>query len=210
MNEQVLVVPRRIMEPFVDPATGMSSPYLHDKIKKVILAKREWMDRDAADDVNQCQDMVQIIPYVMVRHRGKYLYTHRKKKQKEARLHHRYSLGISGHIDRDAPGDPRGGTNLISGSLWREMREELKWSFDSDLDKEVFLGAIYDPGDEVSSLHFGLAYLVESETKYISSGEPDKMTVAWVSPDYIAKKAMKKLELWSQILASNCISINAR
>ena len=63
----------------------------------------------------------QIIPYVVFRHAGRYLLTHRLRASSERRLRKQYSLGVGGHIN---PGDLDAGDPILDG-LKREWQEEV-------------------------------------------------------------------------------------
>src|SRR5579864_4558629 len=101
VSEQVLCVKREDI--FPDGAWhGFVTEDL-ERPQKVIRDHHFFMPRADVEDDPSYQ---QIIPYVIFRHRDRYLLTHRLRASAERRLRKQYSLGIGGHIN---PEDLKGG-----------------------------------------------------------------------------------------------------
>src|SRR6267143_5115204 len=125
-SEQVLFVKREDI--FPDGAWhGFITDHL-DRYQSVIRAHHLFKPRAEVEDDPSFQ---QIIPYVVFRHRDRYLLTHRLRASSERRLRKQYSLGVGGHIN---PGDLEGGDPIQDG-LEREWEEGgiYKESFEARL-----------------------------------------------------------------------------
>ncbi len=130
----------------------------------------------------------QIIPYAVVTRADEVFLVERLAAGSEARLHHRLSLGIGGHISPEAHPNAR---DAIEGALVRELREELYLG--------AFIatpmGLIHQAGG-VSSVHTGVLYLVRT-TGEVRVRETEKLRGAFVSWDEVAS-VYARLERWSQ------------
>jgi predicted NUDIX family phosphoesterase len=134
----------------------------------------------------------QIIPYVVFRHRNRYLLTHRLRASSEKRLRKQYSLGIGGHIN---PGDLEAGDPILDG-LKREWQEEV--AYDGRFEARL-LGFLNEDSSPVSKVHLGVVFLVEGDTPDIKIRETDKLagellTLTDMRVYYLA------MESWSQIV----------
>lgn len=95
----------------------------------------------------------QIIPYAIVRYRGKVFLLKRTKGGGEARLHNRYTLGVGGHINPEDVGE-----NPVLYGLRRELLEEVGVSAFSARP----VGFIVMDDAPVSLVHAGIVFLVEA------------------------------------------------
>ena len=128
----------------------------------------------------------QVIPYVIVTH-GRDVFTLRRTpKQSEARLHHKVSIGIGGHINP--------GHDIIEG-LRKELDEEI--AIDDDYELE-FAGIINDASTDVGRVHLGIVYLLRASTKNVRVLETEKMTGEWMQRSALAAWR-ESMESWSQI-----------
>lgn len=130
----------------------------------------------------------QIIPYVVIRHAGTYFLLRRTTKQTEARLHHKLSLGLGGHINPDTP--------TIRGGLQKELDEEVNVSAPHEL---TFIGLINDDSTDVGRVHLGVVYLLDSRTADVSVRETEKMSGSWVDAAGLGA-ARDSMETWSQLV----------
>ncbi|HET7339363.1 MAG TPA: hypothetical protein VFK22_07425, partial [Candidatus Dormibacteraeota bacterium] len=146
-TEQVLVVRRDDI--FPDGAWhGFVTEDL-DRYQRLIREKHLFMPRaDVEDDPN----FQQIIPYVVFRHKDRYLLTHRLRASSEKRLRKQYSLGVGGHIN---PGDLQSGDPILDG-LKREWEEEVV--YDGPLNARL-IGLLNDESAPVSKVHLGVVFL---------------------------------------------------
>src|SRR5436190_18974290 len=96
MSEEVMVVETALLEPhfrgrrfdlILDDAPAML---------ELIASKHFFVPRPEAEVEPRWR---QIIPYVAIVHDGSVFTLQRTAKQTEARLHHKYSIGIGGHIN---------------------------------------------------------------------------------------------------------------
>jgi predicted NUDIX family phosphoesterase len=156
-----------------------------DEILDVITGTHFFIDRPLAETSPQFK---QIIPYVVIRHDDSYFLLQRTQKQTEARLHHKLSLGIGGHINPDTP-------DLLDG-LQKELEEEVEVAGDYDL---TFVGILNDDTTEVGRVHLGAVYMLDAHAPTVTVRETEKMSGRWVPRDELAQHR-EAMETWSQIV----------
>jgi len=181
MSEQVMVVATDELQPF------FTSTLIRDRAREVLdlIAERHtYIDRDLAE---RSPEWRQIIPYVVIRHGDETFTVTRTKKQTEARLHHKVSLGIGGHINPD---------HDLARGLQKELSEEVRIDGDYDLE---FVAILNDESTEVSRVHLGAVFFLNSATRDVAVLETEKMTGSWMSRDDLAA-ARDAMESWSQIV----------
>ncbi len=183
MTEQVMVVERERLAPFL-VEYGLVRERL-DEVLDAILDGSSFIDRPTAEVSPQYK---QIIPYVVIRHGGSYFLLQRTPKQTEARLHHRLSLGIGGHINPDTP-------ELLDG-LHKELEEEVHVAGDYDL---TFVGIVNDDTTEVGSVHIGAVYVLDAHDPNVTVRETEKMTGRWAARAELPA-LRERMETWSQIV----------
>ncbi|MEJ2695569.1 MAG: hypothetical protein P8013_02875 [Candidatus Sulfobium sp.] len=190
MPEEVLVVKRELLEPFLASGERLITGR-GDAIFNEILAAHMFVPRsDAEHDFG----LKQVIPYVIVRCRDNFLLLRRTSKQTEERLHNKYSLGIGGHIN---PSLPDGGyPNIIIKGLYRELNEEILLGGPGRLS---FKGVINDESSSVSKVHLGLVFVLEVESREYSVKETEKMAGQWADQKGMMQ-VYDKMETWSQIV----------
>lgn len=130
----------------------------------------------------------QVIPYLVLRDRGRIFLMRRTRRGADARLHDRWSIGIGGHLN---PGD--GG---VRGGLLREFEEELAadWAPEPRL-----LGLLNDDTDPVGAVHLGVVFTAEAAGRVVRVRETDKLEGAFVAPIEVLR-VYDQLETWSQLL----------
>lgn len=128
----------------------------------------------------------QIIPYVVVRHGEDFFLLTRLAKQNEARLHHKMSLGVGGHINP--------GHDLLAG-----MRKELEEEISVDGYAVTFLGILNDESTDVGRVHLGAVYDLRSTSRDVHVLETEKMTGAWTARRDLGQYRAR-METWSQIV----------
>jgi predicted NUDIX family phosphoesterase len=187
MSEQVMVVPTANLRPFLTARLirNQTRPILD-----VIAAKHFFIDRKIAEMSPQYR---QIIPYVLIRNDGDYFVLRRTTKQTEARLHHKLSLGIGGHINP--------GHSLVDG-MQKELEEEVRIETTYDLN---FVGILNDDSTDVGRVHLGAAYRLDVETKSVVVRETEKMSGQWLSRAAL-REARPAMESWSQIVYDELIA----
>ena len=181
MTEQVMVVRTSDLQPH------LRSRLIRDSAKVILdlIAKKHFfIDRPVAEVSPEYR---QIIPYVVIRNENDYFVLRRTTKQTEARLHHKLSLGIGGHVNP--------GHSLLEG-LQKELDEEVRIGSEYSMQ---FIGVINDDTTDVGRVHLGAAYLLEAEGRDVVVKETEKMTGDWM-PHSALKGVRESFESWSQII----------
>ena len=191
MSEAVMVVAREDLIRFINtPEPQLIREHL-DALLEIIAAKHFFIDRAAAEVSPQYK---QIIPYVVIRHDESYFVLRRTAKQTEARLHHKVSLGIGGHINPETP-------TVIDG-LRKELDEEV--TIDSDYHLQ-FVGLLNDDTTDVGQVHLGAVYVLEVTRPDVVIRETEKMTGGWTPRAELAP-LREAMESWSQVVYDQFIA----
>jgi predicted NUDIX family phosphoesterase len=184
MTEQVMVVERdRIASLLVE--RGLLRGEAADELYEVILDAHFFIDRPTAEVSPRYK---QIIPYVVIRNAGSYYLLQRTANQTEARLHHKLSIGIGGHVNPDTP-------ELMDG-LHKELEEEVNVEGDYDL---AFFGILNDDTTEVGSVHLGIVYVLDAAAPTVTVRETDKMIGRWADVAELTT-LRERMETWSEIV----------
>jgi predicted NUDIX family phosphoesterase len=199
LSEEVLVLQNSLLDSYIQGRSGCLIKDNTDELYSKILENHGFMLRDEAE---YNFDHKQIIPYVLVHYKNKYLLLQRTSNQSEKRLHNKYSLGIGGHIN---PVSSMKYENIIIDSMYRELNEEVRVNNHGAL---KFAGIINDDSNSVSKVHLGLLYILEVLSPEFEVLEKDKMTAEWVSEDEL-KDYYDKFETWSQIVYDDYINIKS-
>lgn len=181
MSEDVMVVATELLRPY------FNAPLIRDgadAMLDLIAEQHTFIDRPLAE---RSPEWRQIIPYVVIRHGDDVFTLQRTAKQTEARLHHKVSIGIGGHINP--------GHDLIDG-LQKELDEEVRIEGDYEL---RFVGIINEESTEVGRVHLGACFVLDSPTRDVVVVETEKMRGAWMSRAQLAA-AREAMETWSQIV----------
>ena len=182
-----MVVPTADLEPFFGERFIRART---DEILYLISSSHFFLDRPTAEVSPQYR---QIIPYVVIRCGDDYFVLERTAKQTEARLHHKVSLGIGGHINP--------GQTLLDG-----MEKELGEEVDVDTDFALrFAGILNDDSTEVGRVHLGVVYELEAATLDVRVRETEKMTGQWMPRGALAE-LRERMETWSQIVYDELVS----
>lgn len=162
-------------------------------VKSILASIRKNLQFKPRLEVECDPSYKQIIPYLVFRTNNRYLLIKRLAHSKtEERLHHHYTLGLGGHINK---GDI-GSENLIEAGFWREWEEEVEYSGKID---HRLIGLIYDESTEVSRVHIGLFYLIEGDSSQIGIREVDRLEGVLVQLSE-AKKYYDEMEGWSKFV----------
>lgn len=169
-----------------------------EQVQRILRGDSFFMPRSEVEDDPTYQ---QIIPYMVFRHRDRYLLTHRLKASSEKRLRQLYSLGIGGHIN---PGDLEHGDPIADG-LKREWEEEVEYGGEF---QATLLGLINDDSSPVSKVHLGVVFLVDGDSPDIQIRETDKL-----SGELLTLEQMRifylAMESWSQIVYDRLVAEEA-
>jgi len=196
MNEQVLVFEEGEMEGFKDlPGISINKEDFDYFITKV-LPTADFMDREKAEQNPSCK---QIIPYQIIRQKGKILCYKRTKASGEPRLREKWSVGIGGHVNHEDALNTDQTFEILSNGTQRELTEELEWG-DTILEPITF-GLIYDTSNDVGKVHFGVVIVIEilDKKEDLPKLKEDALAeLAWLEP----KEALElpNLENWSRMV----------
>jgi predicted NUDIX family phosphoesterase len=187
LQESVLVVPRTV----VDALCPQTFCREGEAVKAAVLANCRFLERTIAEHDFQSK---QVIPYVVIQHGTRYLLMRRTSRQTESRLHHKYSLGIGGHINNQ---DVAGGNgDVIAAGMRRELEEEIHVE---GAESCQLVGVINDDSTEVARVHLGLVYLLKAVSPRFTIVEHDKYTAMWSTPAQMAGY-YDLMESWAQIV----------
>lgn len=181
----VLVVERKHLFPGLSPQ-GFLAPEAVDLEalnERMFFAERDYMERNS--------HYKQIIPYLLLQ-RGKgdearVLCYQRKTKHSEARLGGLWSVGFGGHIEPvDRADDQVAAHGLVMATALREMSEET--GLNPGRDALTLAGYINSDSEDVSSVHFGVVFLVDldglpgsdREIMELVSGQSEPHQARWI------------------------------
>jgi len=182
-DELVLVVPR---ERVIGEAgwRGVLSPGAEPYLDAIAAAgrfePRAAMERDPR--------FKQVIPYLVLRGRGRYFLMRRTRAGVDDRLHDRFSIGVGGHLN---PGDVD-----LAGGLAREWAEELEAAFVPEF---RLLGLLNDDETEVGRVHLGVVYLAEAAGRPVTVRETEKLEGRFAPPAALLA-VYDRMETWSQLV----------
>lgn len=187
-NENILVVPRAALEPFIQfrgfrPA---GAEPIVAWIEAGGFKSRPAMEADPS--------FKQLIPYILLRC-GQQVYRYwRTKKAGESRLHHLYSLGVGGHIDQGDDNLFTSSRELLQEAAVRELREEVQLAETPVLRP---IGYINDDENEVGQVHLGIVYEAWLTSTEITTRESALARGEW---KLIQELRDVEYETWSQFL----------
>lgn len=190
-HEDVMVVPAADLAPLIGRRSFDLIREDAATILDVIKSRHSFIAREIAE---RSPEYRQIIPYVLIRHLSRCFLLTRTSKQTEARLHHKLSLGIGGHINPDTP--------TILGGLKKELDEEVEIRTPYELQ---LLGIINDESTDVGKVHLGVAYALEVATPEVVVRETEKMRGRWAEHSELAG-VRERMETWSQIVYDKAIA----
>lgn len=139
----------------------------------------------------------QLIPYVVVRDRGRVFLMERTAAGGDPRLHHKASIGVGGHLN---PVDD--GEDPLSVGLRREWAEELVAGWEPEF---RLVGLLNDDSNPVGSVHLGVVFEVEADGRPVDVRERDKLSGRMVAPAEVLG-AWDRLETWSQLVAEQLLT----
>ena len=181
--ERVLVVPRDVV-----PDRAGWHGLRTDGIDEFLAVVKEHGRYEPRAAMEVDPSWKQIIPYLVLRDGDRYFLMRRTRAGGDARLHHRWSIGVGGHVD---PGD-----DGLAGGLQREWHEELVADFEPTFTPYALLN---DDTTEVGAVHLGVVVLADAEGRLVSVRETEKLSGAFATPGEVAAGA-DHLETWSRIV----------
>ena len=162
-----------------------------DDLKEFAVLPREWVD---GSDVELGSRFPQVIPVAVLRNQeGKILVYSRKGS--EGRLHGFKSLAVGGHVDIEDIATSIVVTKDIKNSIFEGLQRELQEEAGvfAYLQEEDFEYVIYQPTDEVSSVHLGLVTVINVDE--IKLGEELSFS-SWFHIDEIKEEELEPLSLF--------------
>ncbi len=182
-DEAVLVVPREALmgtPGWRGVLSQGAEPYLAVIAREGRFAPRSVMESDPR--------FKQVIPYLVLRDRGRYFLMRRTRAGVDVRLHERFSIGVGGHLN---PGDAD-----LAGGLAREWTEELDAGFVPEF---RLLGLLNDDETDVGRVHVGVVFLAEADGRPVAVRETEKLEGRFVPPPGLLA-VHDRMETWSQLV----------
>jgi predicted NUDIX family phosphoesterase len=178
--EQVLVVPRSTL--MGDPGWHGIRTHGLGAFEAFVASAGRFAPRP---EMEQSRAWKQVIPYLVLRDRGRYFLMQRTRAGGDIRLHDRWSIGVGGHLN---PGD-----RDLLGGLSREWHEELVADFEPAFQ---LVGLLNDDTTDVGAVHLGAVYVAESDGRPVEVRETEKLRGAFASAAEVRAVAAD-LETWS-------------
>lgn len=182
-DEQVLVVDREFI-PMGGAWHGLRTDGIDSFLE--VAARHGHFAPRAAMETDPSRK--QLIPYLVLRDGPQYFLMRRSTAGGDARLHHRWSIGVGGHLN---PGDVD-----LAGGLRREWREELVADFDPAFEPVALLN---DETTEVGAVHLGVVFVADAAGRPVRVRETDKLTGGFATQAEVAAVA-EDLESWSRLV----------
>ncbi len=151
----------------------------------IIAAEGECRPRDEAEEDPTWK---QVIPYLLLRDRGRLFLMRRTSAGGDARLHERWSIGVGGHVGPDDGG--------IEAGLQREFHEELVADWQP---RPRLLGLLNDDRTPVGRVHLGIVFEAEAAGRAVAVRETHKLSGAFADRAEV-QRGYERLETWSQLL----------
>jgi predicted NUDIX family phosphoesterase len=185
LTEQVLAIDTYRLEELATCSGLLAFPL--ESMKELINEYGKYVLRSQAESDESIR---QIIPYVVFREERCFLLMKRTRKQGEARLHEKYSIGVGGHIN---PEDGPSPWSAFVNGMEREISEEV----DAEVSELEYLGVLNDLSTPVSRVHLGMVYI--ADTVFCGFNEKDKFEGSMESLETL-REYREKMETWSQIV----------
>jgi predicted NUDIX family phosphoesterase len=182
LEERVFVVPRSAVPGGCDwygVRTDALPAFVAAVERSGTYEPRSAMERDPS--------YKQVIPYLVLRDGPRWFLMQRTAAGGDERLHHRYSIGVGGHLN---PGD--GG---VLGGLRREWEEEVEADFVPDFELVALLN---DDTTDVGSVHLGAVYVADARGRRVAIRETDKLSGAFADERDVAA-VVDRMESWSRL-----------
>ncbi|MEW5976502.1 MAG: hypothetical protein AB1898_11940 [Acidobacteriota bacterium] len=136
----------------------------------------------------------QIIPYILIRRKGRWLHYVRGKKSGEKRLVAKGSIGIGGHINLGDENLFVVGREFYDAAVERELHEELRLSQTPATHAVALLN---DDSTPVGQVHLGVVHVCD-----LGDGEVSKREAQITELQFLTRTELEtrraQLESWSQ------------
>lgn len=194
-GEKVLVVRRSVLDR-IGTFQGFKNKDLEYGIQQLLNENNDFfLDRDLAENDPSHK---QIIPYCVFRFGNEILSYTRGKSGNEDRLHAKISVGVGGHVNK---GDGEiEGLDEYNSSLYRELDEELNFSWGDTVISNTMIGLLNDELNPVGQVHLGIVHLIELKSKDITAKEDCLHNLEFHSLEELNGPLYDRLETWSQFV----------
>ncbi len=191
-QEQVLVIERKVVEKI-----GMFEGLAFDVgryLREIFVpGVPRFMLRSQAETNPSYK---QLIPYVIMAHRGKYLSYVRGRKAGETRLIAKRSIGIGGHIN------PVDNMPLFNVDYFETYLAAVEREVDEEVSVEAnhtdsIVALLNDESNEVGSVHLGIVHYWELDAPKVEKREQMITQMSFMSLDEL-EQVRDTLETWSQ------------
>ena len=154
--EFVFVVPRRELFPDHYPHgfVPFGERFAAARLIEAIENHGFFVERPRAE---RTPEWKQVIPYNVVLVDGQVLLLRRTASGGEARLHHKLSIGVGGHLNPEDLDEQAPTRNPLARGTRRELDEEL--AIEGQIEIEA-VGLINDDSNAVGAVHVGLVQIV--------------------------------------------------
>ncbi|MFL5329395.1 MAG: phosphoesterase [Gemmataceae bacterium] len=187
-DEQVLVIPAQSLAT-IGGLTGFSPDIRRYQPLLTSIAAPTFRSRSV---VENDPSWLQLIPYLVLRHRKRIFHYTRGQAGGEKRLHSRRSIGIGGHIN---PCDAESG-NLYRAGMLRELQEEVAIS--GEFRDELF-GFVHDPSTPVGQVHLGVVHVLLLPDDKAEARDPAVIECGFAEPEQLIAE-MDMFESWSRLV----------
>lgn len=144
----------------------------------------------------------QVLPYFVIRHKGKVL-TYSRKKGEEQKLHGFQSIGFGGHIDiHDHYRVDSDYLSTIESASFRELKEELGINLDTYFNITDFTKVIIDQTNPVGNGHAGFLVfidLADGDFEALDINTEEIHAAEWKSIVEIEAE-VERYEHWSKLI----------
>ena len=150
--------------------------------------------------------MLQLIPYVVLKHQGRVLTYVRPNKGNEGRLHGKASVGVGGHVDlQDVVHDDSviDIDQTLRLSCIREIREEI--GLDIEGDDLHWKGLIVRRDKDVDRVHLGIVAEIDLDDGMMGEIEPNAEIgeIRFIDPSTFADEMSgNEIEAWTKAVLS--------
>jgi predicted NUDIX family phosphoesterase len=165
----------------------------NSKVLKRIVQNGLFLGRS---ELEEDPSFKQIIPYAIITNKESFYLFKRTSKQTEKRLHHKFSLGVGGHMNPNDSMESK--EQYLIDELKRELYEEVKLLNGCLIEDIEFIGFLNDDTISVGRVHIGLLYNIHVSNKEVYINETDKMTADWIDRPNLAE-FYEGMETWSKI-----------
>ncbi len=192
MKDEMILVVRRSLFDSLGTFQGLNFQVDH-YLPALLDRKNNFFTPRPPAETNE--SLKQLIPYVLLVHKGRVLHYVRGKKAGEQRLVSKGSIGIGGHMNDQDEGLFALDADAYTAAVQREINEELR--IHSPYTNRV-VALLNDDSNEVGRVHLGVVHVFELETDAVEKGEAMITELQFLSPDQLAQRR-DRLENWSQI-----------